>query len=157
MATARPVRLQRKRTPEFDLQTLSRSINGLPAVSVTRPGKFGNPFTIKECRGAGWFGPNKLIAQRCVRAFEAWAFTSLWRENWDGPQSSAARSKLLASIGELRGKNLACFCALCDRHAATGKPFGEDCPDCAPCHADVLGRRANMICEAAPATEKETQ
>ena len=43
---------------------------------------------------------------------------------------------------DLRGLNLACWCKLCDKHA-DGKPFGEQCPDCAQCHADVLGAIAN--------------
>ncbi|QAY96667.1 hypothetical protein CWB41_13800 [Methylovirgula ligni] len=52
-------------------------------------------------------------------------------------------------IGELRGRNLACWCRLCPRHAATGKPLDEPCPDCVPCHTDVLGARANgFVCEA---------
>jgi hypothetical protein len=46
-------------------------------------------------------------------------------------------------LEELRGKNLACWCRLCARHAETGLPAGTDCPDCAPCHADVLLAIAN--------------
>lgn len=45
-------------------------------------------------------------------------------------------------VKPLRGKNLACFCRLCERHQA-GKPFAETCPDCDPCHADPLGEAAN--------------
>jgi hypothetical protein len=45
-------------------------------------------------------------------------------------------------VKPLRGKNLACFCSLCERHQA-GKPFAETCPDCDPCHADPLGEAAN--------------
>ncbi|WP_234053753.1 MULTISPECIES: DUF4326 domain-containing protein [unclassified Xanthobacter] len=48
---------------------------------------------------------------------------------------------------ELRSKNLACWCRLCERHHA-GRPFGEACAACQPCHADVLGRVANgLTCE----------
>lgn len=32
---------------------------------------------------------------------------------------------------------------LCDAHK-DGKPFDVDCPDCAPCHGDELGRSANQ-------------
>ena len=50
---------------------------------------------------------------------------------------------------QLRGKNLACWCHLCARHATTGKPLDEPCADCAPCHVDPLGEIANTpICEA---------
>jgi hypothetical protein len=40
----RPVRLQLSRRNGFRLQDLSRQTNGLPAVSVARPGQWGNPF-----------------------------------------------------------------------------------------------------------------
>ncbi len=38
---------------------------------------------------------------------------------------------------ELRGKDLACWCKLCAKHA-DGLPLGVECQDCAPCHVDVL-------------------
>jgi hypothetical protein len=41
-----PKRIQRKRVKGFDLQATSRVLNGLHAVSVTRPGQFGNPFKV---------------------------------------------------------------------------------------------------------------
>jgi hypothetical protein len=37
----------------------------------------------------------------------------------------------------LAGRNLMCWCRLCDVHAA-GKRLGVVCSDCAPCHADWL-------------------
>lgn len=42
-----------------------------------------------------------------------------------------------------RGHNLACWCGLCDAHRASGRPLGTTCPDCAPCHADLLLEIAN--------------
>jgi len=44
--------------------------------------------------------------------------------------------------GELAGRDLACWCALCRTHA-DGKEMGVACPDCAPCHVDVLLEIAN--------------
>ena len=38
----RPVRLQLSRRKGFNLQTLSRKFNGLDAVKVSRPGRWGN-------------------------------------------------------------------------------------------------------------------
>lgn len=38
-----PVRLQLSRRAGFDLQELSRSTNGLPAVNVARPSKWETP------------------------------------------------------------------------------------------------------------------
>ena len=42
----------------------------------------------------------------------------------------------------LAGKNLGCWCALCETHK-DGKPLGVHCSACAPCHADVLLLLAN--------------
>ena len=46
----RPVRLQLSRRKGFDLQAWSREVNGLPAVSVARPTKWGNPFPVCKDR-----------------------------------------------------------------------------------------------------------
>lgn len=94
-------------------------------VSVARPGVFGNPFTPKGCRSAGYSGTDDEISRRCVEAFRVWLGPH-WRENWDGPESETRRSKLLEQLPKLRGKNLACWCK-------PGKP----------CHADVLLELAN--------------
>ena len=53
---------------------------------------------------------------------------------------------------ELRGKNLACWCRLCDAHK-DGKPLGEKCHDCDPCHADVLLEIANRPFRGDPQEE----
>lgn len=42
-------------------------------------------------------------------------------------------------VRQLYGMNLSCWCHLCERHK-DGKPLNQDCPDCAPCHVDVIGR-----------------
>jgi hypothetical protein len=137
MVAPRPVRLQRKRARGFDLQAASRAINGLPAKSVTRPGPFGSPFIVGMFDG--------YAAADAVRDYEHWL-----------SQEPCCRSFELAfglppqrgALAHLRGHNLACFCRLCDRHAATGKPLDEDCPECAPCHVDPLGKRVlAMKCE----------
>jgi hypothetical protein len=96
----RPVRLQASRARGFDLQKLSLAANRLPAVYVARPSKWGNPFRV----GDGQTRSQTIAAYR----------------------SYVLRSALRQQIGELRGKNLACWC----------KP-GE------PCHADVLLKLAN--------------
>jgi hypothetical protein len=46
---------------------------------------------------------------------------------------------------ELRGKTLACWCRVCEKHKKAGLPIGEKCKDCSPCHADVLIEIANRI------------
>ena len=111
-----PVRLQLSRKRGFNLQKLSRETNGLPAVKVTRPGAFGNRFTL--------FRSNLKIdrAQWCVLDTMSGAYE--WFETKDAAiefagfsyrewiKSSAAGAKKIRAqvIERLRGKNLACFC-----------------------------------------------
>lgn len=114
----KPKRIQRKRTKGW------RMPEG--TVSVTRPGPFGNPFLVQECREAGFVGTDEEIAHRCVEAFRAWIDSPYWRTNWDGEESERARARILRRLSELRGKDLACWCDL-DQ----------------PCHADVLLELAN--------------
>ena len=122
----RPVRLQLSRRAGASLHALSIGTNGLTAVNVARPTKWGNPFTAEGCRDAGFEGSDAAIAARCVAAFRAWLTSPSWRINWDGPESEKARDDILQGLSSLRGKNLACWCA----------------PG-APCHADVLLELAN--------------
>lgn len=117
----RPVRLQLSRRKGFNLQEHSLATNGLRAVNVARPNRWGNPFTIKGCRDAGYVGADAEIAARCVESFRVWIDTPYWRENWDGGESESARSSILSTMDYLHGKNLACWCKLGD-----------------PCHANVL-------------------
>lgn len=44
--TDRPVRLQLSRKKGFRLQEASRALNGLEAVNVARPSRWGNPFKV---------------------------------------------------------------------------------------------------------------
>lgn len=92
-------------------------------VSVTRGrGRaFGNPFRVEDAHAAGY---KSYSAANAVRDFRGWLDGS--DSQWSGPESRAARAKLLERLPELRGKNLACFCALD-----------------APCHASVLLELAN--------------
>ncbi len=93
-------RIQRKRTKGW------RMPQG--AVYVGRPTRWGNPFTWK-------FG-NPLD---CTNDFRRWL---------DGRHAgwTDRREVVLRDIGELRGKDLACWC-----------PLDQ------PCHADVLLELAN--------------
>jgi hypothetical protein len=95
------------------------------AVSITRPGKFGNPFTEAGCLDAGFQGTDDEIRARCVGAFAAWLGPN-WRINWCGAESERRRQAILDALPTLAGKDLACFC-----------PEGQ------PCHGDVLLRLAN--------------
>lgn len=114
-----PVRLQLSRRKGFDLQQQSLATNGLPAVNVARPSKWGNPYKI----GERTFNPATGGHPICT------------------PEIAVEKFRLRLTNGEkagavthLRGRNLACWCALD-----------------APCHADVLLDIANHpICERVP-------
>lgn len=124
-----PVRLQLSRRKGFDLQALSQATNGLPAVNVARPSKWGNPFVVgepcdrKQIARWGWrFGHPEFVcddASVAVRRFRGCLFKA---EDIHGYVRA-----------ELRGKNLACWCAI--------HRNGEY----VPCHADVLLSLANDI------------
>jgi len=86
--SAEPVRLRLSRAKGFNLQALSRATNGLPAVSVARPSKWGNPFTSENSDGI------------------------------DPVLRFACEAAPLLPVEELRGKNLACWCRTNNCHAA---------------------------------------
>ena len=88
-------------------------------VKVCRPGKWGNPFVVGKRYGWGEPGSSEIegpftpIKDRK----EAVAVYRSWLDD---------QHDLMDAVGELRGKNLACWC-----------PAHE------PCHADVLLKLAN--------------
>jgi len=111
MSTATdPVRLQRSRAKGARLSAQ----NGLPIVCVSRPSRYGNPFSdaLRTARG-----PDKsAIRAAAVRRFEH----ALLAGDGSLPFTLAEVRR------DLRGKNLACWCPLDG-----------------PCHADVLLAFAN--------------
>ena len=126
-----PARLQLSRAKGFDLQALSLATNGLSAVKVARPGRWGNPFAVKAAADA--FDCRQESAHHhAVAWFKDWiskanddeAFGDL---NVYGYLKTAHR-KIHEGLPDLRGKNLACFCR----------------PGFA-CHADVLLEIANRM------------
>ena len=118
-----PIRIRLSRARGFDLQNHSQAVNGLPAVHVARPGPWGNPFVVGKDGDRG----------QCVDLYTALLAGLLaLAKSPDIEALKASRSFVDAHLDELRGKNLACWCAL----------------DGKPCHADVLLKIANRpICE----------
>ena len=113
----KPVRIVLSRRAGFDLQAVSRAINGLPAQSVARPGPWGNPFSIDAV--AEETGLNRAAAQA-----EAVARHARWINGEieaDRPPPTVAKIQ-----GELAGKNLACWCR-----------------EGTPCHVETLIKLAN--------------
>ena len=90
----KPRRIQRKRTKGYNMQAHSKWINGLEAVSVARPGRWGNPYVVGEDGDAA----------ECVRKFHDMLIKS------DDDLTTIANVRAIRD--ELQGKNLACFCPL---------------------------------------------
>ena len=112
-----PKRIQLRRTKGW------RKPEG--AVVVARPSRWGNPFRVADCIEAGFAYGEDDARQICVAAFRAWLTGNRWADG-SGPAADKRHADYLASIPELRGHDLACWC-----------------PPDAPCHADVLLELAN--------------
>lgn len=78
--------MQLSRRPGYRLQEASRALNGLPAVSVARPHRHGNPFVVTATQSAA----------QAVARFRARAEDRLRQDP--------------GMIDDLIGKNLACWC-----------------------------------------------
>lgn len=97
-----PRRIQRKRIKGWRLPEGARC--------VTRPGRFGNPFTLEWARLG-----DPDASDQDAREFAAWSFSA-----WLGHDSWAAqfadlnerRVWILANLHTLAGLDLACFCTL---------------------------------------------
>jgi len=121
-----PIRVQLSRQRGFKLQELSVSINGLAAVKCDRSSRWGNPFNATQIAVAFLNGPYVIPClglntppslDRCLDLFVAYAMGRLRGDP--------------AWLGPLRGKNLACWCAL--------PKAGQD----DRCHAAILLHIAN--------------
>jgi hypothetical protein len=116
----KPQRMQLSRKAGFNLQAASKALNGLPAKRITRPGPWGNPFTIEET--AKKYGLDDAAAQaKAVELCGKWLRGKL--DKTLSPGDPPSRADIRAELG---GHNLACWC----------KPG-------TPCHADVLIELAN--------------
>lgn len=114
-----PRRIQRRRAKGWRLPE--------GAVIVDRSTPFGNPFIPgREIP----FLPGRKVQDKRHAASLYHGFAP------NQPRLVAAAQE------QLRGRDLACWCALCDLHR-DGKPMGERCPYCAPCHVDTLIEMAN--------------
>ena len=118
--TARPpLRIQRRRTRGWRMPA--------GAVSVARPGPWGNPFVPGQ---ASQVIPGRQVEDKRHAAALYAGFA---------PQQPRL---VAAARAELKGKDLACWCRLCELHR-DGLPLGTRCPWCEPCHADTLLELAN--------------
>lgn len=142
MSTATPVRLQRSRAKGARLV----SPNGLRIVSCSRPGIFGNVFTGP---GAAAAFRRYLIDDEAARGMKigggdvGMSFVPSYHHRRD----------LLDIIPRLKGFNLLCWCGLCAKHRETGKPLDQHCPDCKPCHVDVIAEVLYGVAAPRPALQ----
>ncbi|MEO8684552.1 MAG: DUF4326 domain-containing protein [Devosia sp.] len=116
----RPQRLVLSRKAGFDLQGSSLALNGLPAQSVARPGKWGNPFTIAEVMAELSVDHDAAQAEAVAR-YGRWVAGTL-----ESALSPGAPPDIAVIKAALAGRNLACWCK-----AGT------------PCHAELLIDLAN--------------
>lgn len=122
--TPTPLRLQLSRRAGFDLQAASRAANGLSAINVARPSRWGNPWRVGQ-KLAWWIpddatGPRINMQKRVVITPEIAVHQF---RLWLGPDRPLMRQELKEALA---GHNLACWCA----------------PG-TPCHADILLGAAN--------------
>lgn len=116
-----PVRLRLARTARFNLQDHSRAVNGLPARSVARPTKHGNPYEVVP---SGHGGTKRWAVKKGGRIV---ATPLTFADAVDMAIAGFVREVLpTLDLTPLRGSNLACWCKLGQK-----------------CHADVLLEHAN--------------
>jgi hypothetical protein len=91
-----PVRIRLSRAKGFNLQETSLKLNGLPAVNVARPGRWGNPFKIAPAFESEGVKFPAITRDSAVVLHREWLERSV--QTW--PEV----------LADLRGKNLACWC-----------------------------------------------
>lgn len=104
------------------------------AVVCARPQFWGNPYAHRD----------PAVAVRAYRGLFLGQYGKVDGLQLVGRAMDLHRVAVLVSrLGELRGKDLACWCRLCPDHAH-GRPLGSRCEACAPCHCDALLELANL-------------
>ena len=120
-----PARIQRRRTKGWRKPS--------NCVIVTRPSRFGNPFTAADCIEADWASTKTEAREVNAEFFRAWIDGTL--AGGPGPEGTSwsreRRDWIRDHLGDLRGCDLACYCPL----PADGQPDH--------CHASVLLELAN--------------
>ncbi|WP_237480769.1 DUF4326 domain-containing protein [Lichenibacterium dinghuense] len=95
---AEPVRIRLSRARGFGLQALSRATNGLPAIVVARPSRWGNPHRWQSCPAD--IGPANWARGAAVDAFQ------------EDLRAGRLRFTCEEVRAELAGHNIACWCPL---------------------------------------------
>jgi hypothetical protein len=108
------------------------------AVVCSRPGRWGNPFeladALAELRASG----------EAFEDIERSARLSLIARFEAALDAGGLRFNVVEVRSELAGKDLCCWCRLCSEHKE-GKAWQVECAECAPCHVDVLLKKASRL------------
>lgn len=144
--TFMPKRIQRKRNAGYNMNKVSKELNGLDCVYVGRGSRWGNPFKIIKYSDGLWgvesygrenfsniifehcktaYNSKKEAAYDAVKCYSMWLL-SYTHEKGDMLDFLKSNAVIQDIIHNLSGKNLSCWCAADDI-----------------CHADVLLRLAN--------------
>lgn len=128
MSDTAPIRLRLSRAKGFDLQLFSRGANGLPAINVARPSRWGNPWVIRR-EGRLWViqHPGHREERATTEADARFLAVTVCYRPWLHRQPALCA----AAKAKLRGHNLACWCPW----PVSGKPDY--------CHAAALLEIAN--------------
>ena len=118
-----PARIQRRRTRGWRLPE--------DAVIVSRPSRFGNPFTIQSAIDAEWSEPRRAVTENFAEWLRVGPQGGWYEQTYRIGRQVIDRRRILADLHLLRGKDLACTCPLPE----PGQPDH--------CHAAVLLKLAN--------------
>lgn|ERR1044072_7890313 len=143
MTAVIPHRIQLRRKAGFKLAEASRAANGLAAVNVARPNACGNPFPVDVYGQAEAVSLFDRFVKGEMSTLEMSQLSRCDRWSDRGVSIVTVRSWICEGITKAKGQNVACFCKLCSVHEESGRPFTIACPDCPPCHGDVVLRIAN--------------
>ncbi|WP_032914768.1 DUF4326 domain-containing protein [Streptomyces sp. NRRL B-11253] len=118
-----PIRIQLRRAEGWRKPT--------NCVVVSRPSRFGNPFTIKDAIEAEWSHPRRAVAETYSEWLRVGTAGGWYEQTYRIGKQVFDRRRILADLHLLRGKDLACTCPLPE----PGQPDH--------CHAAVLLNLAN--------------
>lgn len=124
-----PIRIQRRRIKDWRLE--DATVNPLGAVIVSRPSRFGNPFTIKDAVEAEMGEPRSACAANFAEWLRVGTVGGWYEQTYRIGRQVFDRRRILADLHLLCGKDLACTCPLPE----PGQPDH--------CHAAVLLKLAN--------------
>lgn len=102
--TTAPRRIQRKRTEGWRLPD--------NAVIVSRPSRWGNPFTIQSARDAEMGNPRSAAAANYAEWLRVGTAGGWYEETYRIGRQVLDRRRILAELHTLRGRDLACTCPL---------------------------------------------